>query len=75
MATPLPPSVCKTILDLRFSAKERARMNRLAEKARKGTLTQEEDDELERFIRVGDLLAIMQSKARQLLGKKLPKSG
>ena len=50
-------------------------MNRLAEKARKGTLTQEEDDELERFIRVGDLLAIMQSKARQLLGKKLPKSG
>jgi hypothetical protein len=40
-------------------------MNVLAAKARVGTLTGEENEELENFLRVGDLLAIMQSKARR----------
>lgn len=54
-----------SILALDFAADDRDRMNVLSAKARAGTLTAEEDEELENFIRVGDLLAIMQSKARR----------
>jgi hypothetical protein len=42
-------------------------MNALAAKARAGTLTNEENEELENYLRVGDLIAIMQSKARRSL--------
>ncbi len=44
-------------------------MNALAAKARKGKLPKQEDEELEAYIQVGHLLAIMQSKARQSLKK------
>lgn len=44
-------------------------MNLLAEKARRGTLTDSEDEEMEAFIHVGDLIGILQSKARQSLKK------
>jgi hypothetical protein len=57
----------QAILKLDFNPTDRDRMNVLAEKARQGTLQSEEDTELENYIRVGHLLSIMQSKARQAL--------
>jgi uncharacterized protein YnzC (UPF0291/DUF896 family) len=39
-------------------------MNALAERAREGTLTADEREELENYRRVGHLLGLMQSKAR-----------
>ena len=42
-------------------------MHYLAERSQDGALTKEEREELESYIHVSDLLAIMQSKARQFL--------
>ena len=57
----------RAIVKLDFGTTDRKRMNTLAEKARRGTLSKKEDEELESYIRVGHLLAIMQSKARKVL--------
>ena len=63
----LSADAARSILALDFNDKDRARMNTLSDKARKGTLSRREDSELERYIQVGNLLAIMQSKARRSL--------
>jgi hypothetical protein len=42
-------------------------MEKLSARAQKGTLTDKERAELEEYIRVADLIAIMQSKARRSL--------
>ena len=65
----MSPEVANDILKLDFNPVDRDRMNVLAEKARVGSLRPAEDDELEKYIRVGHLLSILQSKARQSLKK------
>jgi hypothetical protein len=57
----------RAILHFRFSKRDQTRMNRLAAKNRAGKLTAEEEKELENYIRVGQTLGILQSKARQSL--------
>ena len=42
-------------------------MNELSELARNGTLSAAEEAELDSYIHVSNLLAVMQSKARQAL--------
>ena len=42
-------------------------MNELSELARKGKLTNDEQAELDSYIHVGNLLAVMQSKGRRAL--------
>ena len=54
-------------LSLKFSAADHERMTALGAKARAGTLTPEEDEESDSYIRVGHWLAILQSKARKAL--------
>lgn len=63
----LSPEVARSILAIAFSEKDRTRMNFLSEKARQGKLSRREDEELERYIQCGNLLAIMHSKARRFL--------
>jgi len=65
----LSAAAARSILRLDFRASDRQRMNALAEKARRSALSPDEDQELDDYIRVGHLLAIMQSKARQSLKK------
>ena len=60
----LSAAAARSILQLDFPPTDRDRMNALADKARLGSLTPAEDRELNNFIHVGHLLAIMQSKAR-----------
>ena len=57
----------RAILGLRFSASDRARMNRLAARNRQGKLRPAEEEELNNYIRVGQTLGILQSKARRSL--------
>jgi hypothetical protein len=57
----------RAILRLRFSRRDQARMNRLAAKNREGALQPEEEEELNNYIRVGQTLGILQSKARRSL--------
>jgi hypothetical protein len=66
----------REILDLHFSACDRARMNRLAAKNRQGKLAPLEEEELSNYIRVGQTLGILQSKARRSLKpRRRPESG
>jgi hypothetical protein len=44
-----------------------ARMDELSEMAREGSLSQAEATELDRYIHVSNLLAVIRSKARQSL--------
>ena len=72
----LSAAAARSILQLGFPAEDRDRVNQLSEKARKGTLTRAEDQELEAYISVDHLLAIIKSKARRSLKPKaLAKNG
>jgi hypothetical protein len=63
----LSPRVARAILGLSFPKDEVARMHELSAKARAGTLTPEEDAAMDNFERVGSILSILKSKARQVL--------
>ena len=55
------------LLSIRFADGDTARMNELSEIARQGKLTHEEQTELDGYLHVGNLLAVMQSRARRAL--------
>ena len=57
-------STARHDLTLGFGLKDEARMHALAERCRDGRLTAAERKEYDNFIQVGDLLAILHSKAR-----------
>ncbi|MBM4075490.1 MAG: hypothetical protein FJ267_07585 [Planctomycetes bacterium] len=57
----------RAILRWSFSAADVRRMNRLAEKNRSGKLTPSEQQILDSYIRVGQTLGILRSKARKSL--------
>lgn len=61
------PEAARAILRLDFHAADRTRMNQLAAKNRAGKLTPPEEQELNSYIRVGQMLGILQSKARRSL--------
>jgi hypothetical protein len=61
----LSTDAARSILALDFTPADRDRMNALSAKARAGTLTADENEELDNYIRVGDLLSILQLKARR----------
>jgi hypothetical protein len=55
----------QVLLRLDFNADDRARMNQLAAKNRASKLSPAEEQELTSYIRVGQMLGILQSKARR----------
>ena len=63
------PTVARHVLKLRFSPQDQARMHELAAKNQAGQLTPDETQELDSFVKVADLMALLQSKARQRLRK------
>ena len=63
----LSPESARAILDLRFGPPAVDRMNDLAEKSRQGTLSEAERAEMDRYLRVGQFLNLMQAKARRSL--------
>ena len=62
----------RAVLDVTFSPADQERMEVLAQKNQQGRLTAEERDELRNYVKVGDLLAILHSKARQALNQPKP---
>src|SRR5437016_853214 len=62
----------RSILRLEFAPEDKDRMHELAAKARDGSLTAAEQEEIRNYERVGNLLALMKSKARQRLKKASP---
>ncbi len=63
----LSAEAARAILRMGFNAADRARMNQLATKNRDGKLTVNDEQELKSYIRVGQTLGILQSKARRSL--------
>jgi hypothetical protein len=63
----LSQGAAEYLLSVRFGEPDIARMNHLSETAQQGKLTAEEKAELDSYLHVSNLLAIMQSKARRAL--------
>jgi hypothetical protein len=63
----MTPELARHILGLGFNDKNNARMHSLTVKNRENRISQIECEELDSYIKVGDLLAILQSKARKFL--------
>ena len=63
----MSPATAREILELRFTESQQDRLYELSEKARRGSLTAAEHDDIDEYIRVGYLLATLQSKARRAL--------
>jgi hypothetical protein len=64
------PAAARAILKLQFSSIDKDRMRKLSAKARAGTLTADEDREIEQYERVACTLDILHSKARRVLKRR-----
>jgi hypothetical protein len=66
----LPSEAAEFLLTIKFDEVDRTRMHELAEGSEAGTLTVEEQAEFDGYLHIGNLLAVMQSKARLALKLK-----
>ena len=60
--------VARYLLSLDFTQEDVHRMNLLAERSRDGGLSVDDEAELDSYLRVGNVLTIMQSSSRIHLG-------
>jgi hypothetical protein len=68
----LSPDLARYLLGLRFDSEDQARIHELADKNQEGRISPQELQELDGYVRIGDLLAILQSQARKTLKSNLP---
>jgi hypothetical protein len=68
----LSPELAQHVLTLGFTAADKARYVALTSKVQSGPLTLQERAELEDFVAVGDLLALLHAKARGSLARRTP---
>ena len=73
--TPLSLEAARSLLRLDFPPEDKERMHELAAKARDGSLSSVETEEIKSYERVGSVLALMKSKARQRLKKPSASNG
>jgi hypothetical protein len=65
----LNTEAARKLIRLKADKKTQARVNKLAAKCNEGMLTPAEHAEYERYVAVGNLIAILQAKARLILAK------
>jgi hypothetical protein len=63
----LTPAAARALVEFRVDPATLARIGELAEKCNEGELTAQERAEYEAYVRAGDLITVLQSKARRLL--------
>jgi hypothetical protein len=63
----LDAAAARAILDLDFKQADKERMRQLLAKAKAGALVGDEETEIDNYERVGHMLSLMKSKARQSL--------
>ena len=63
----LSAEFAQSVLRWKFSRRATAHINKLALRNQSGTISVEERDELERYLRVGSFLNLLQAKARRSL--------
>lgn len=67
----LTPAAARVILKLSIPPTDRSHMRELLVKARAGTLTPDQENEMEVYERAAALLSTLKSRARQLLAKRV----
>jgi hypothetical protein len=60
----LSPDSAHAILSLRFPPQDEQRMRELMDKNNRGTISEDEKEEIETYRRLGNLLSILQARAR-----------
>ena len=60
----LSPEVARSVLRWKFSRQATSHINKLAARNMKGSISTAEREELERYVRVGSLINLLQAKAR-----------
>jgi hypothetical protein len=63
----ITPEVARYLLSMQLPPGDEERVNILSAKARAGSLTDTEEHELDSYLHIGRLLAVMQSRARRFL--------
>jgi hypothetical protein len=63
----ISPETARILLELRFHGSHHERFNQLSTKAQEDSLSPSEQEELDDYIRTADVLAVIQSRARQAL--------
>jgi hypothetical protein len=66
----LSPQAARAILQLSFPEADIEHMRELSAKARAGTLSVDEDRIMDEYERVGSVLSILKSRARQVLKRR-----
>jgi hypothetical protein len=67
---PWNAATARAILNLDFDKSDQVRMQELAQKARDGTLTEEEQEIINFYERVGHIIGLLHSKARRSQKKR-----
>lgn len=68
----ISPDVARFLLSMRFAERDRERIDYLAERSQVGELSPEEEAEFDSYLHIGNLLTMMKSKARVILGVPRP---
>jgi hypothetical protein len=68
----LSPETARSILNLGFSEEDHARVHELTTRNQDGALSAMEKEELMHYVKAGNLLALLQSKARKFLKDHRP---
>jgi hypothetical protein len=63
----LTPDAARYLLSIKLPSSDEDRVDELSAKARAGSLTKAEARELDGYLRIGSLVAVLQSTARRLL--------
>jgi hypothetical protein len=63
----LPRDLAPSVLAWKFPRRDLKRIEKLQDKNNAGTITDAERSELESYVRVGQLVAVMQAKARLVM--------
>lgn len=66
----LTPEAARYLLALGFTENDQARLQELADHSQAGTLSEKEGREFDSYLHIGNLLAVMQSKARLVLASQ-----
>jgi hypothetical protein len=67
----LPPEAARALIDLGFPEEDKKKMHQLAIKNQQGRLSQEEEQELDSYVRIGRFLDLLSAKAAKSL-KSVP---
>jgi hypothetical protein len=65
----LTPESARALAEFQAKPAIQARVNQLAAKCNEGELTEDERDEYDQYVRVGNILALIKAKARRVLAE------